>query len=149
MHPKYKERTRLWTEHNSLQRTRPLILASCGRYAAYEYELIKYECVDPIYRNAEFQLRHKLFKDWVDDDSVLQPWVQVHATFTDLGWGVNTRKASDMNEQTASVLARANEHIRLAGKSNPDLVLLSEMFANFPDEHNRDAYLAADEKRFG
>lgn len=58
---------------------------------------------------------------------------------------VNTRKASDINEQTASVLARATENIRLAGKSNPDLVLLSELFANRPDEHNRDAYLAASE----
>lgn len=72
-HPKYRERIRLWTDHNSLRRTRPLVVVGCGRYAAYEYELIQYQCVEPLWRDIEFQLRHKLFKDWVDDDSILQP----------------------------------------------------------------------------
>ena len=88
-HPKYAERIRLWTDHNSLQRTRPLVLVSCGRYAAYEYEIIRHECSDPVYRDIEFQLRHKLFNDWIDDDSILHPWVQVSAVFTDPGWGIH------------------------------------------------------------
>ena len=87
--PKYAERIRLWTEHNSLQRTRPLVLVSCGKYAAYEYEIIKYECADPLFRDIEFQLRHKLFQDWIDDDSILHPWVEVRAQFSDPGWGVH------------------------------------------------------------
>jgi hypothetical protein len=91
--PKYAERIRLWTDHNSLERTRPLVVVSCGRYAAYEYELIKHECVDPLFRDIEFQLRHKLFQDWIDDDSILKPWVQVRAVFTDPGWGIRSTHA--------------------------------------------------------
>lgn len=87
--PKYAERIQLWSAHNSLERTRPLALVGCGRWAAYEYEIVEYECVDPLYRDVEFQLRHKLFKDWIDDDSVLQPWVVVPAEFTDPGWGIH------------------------------------------------------------
>jgi hypothetical protein len=86
--PKYAERIRLWTDHNSLRRTRPLVLVSCGRYAAYEYEIVRLTCSDPLYRDLEFQLRHKLYKDWLDDDSILQPWVSVRAVFTDPGWGI-------------------------------------------------------------
>jgi hypothetical protein len=86
--PKYAERRRLWTAHNSLQRTRPLVLVSCGRWAAFEYEIMKYECADPLYRDIEFQLRHKLFRDWIDDDSILEPWVQVRAEFSDPGYGI-------------------------------------------------------------
>ncbi len=88
--PKYTERIRLWTDHNSLRRTRPLVLVSCGRYAAYEYEIVRLECTDPLYRDIEFQLRHKLFKDWIDDDSILQPWVTVRAVRTDPGWGIQS-----------------------------------------------------------
>ena len=87
-HPKYAERKRLWTLHNSLERTRPLVLMSCGRYAAYEYELIRHECSDPVLHDVEFQLRHKLFMDWIDDDAVIKPWVQVNAVSGDPGWGV-------------------------------------------------------------
>ncbi len=89
-HPKYAERIRLWTDHNSLRHTRPLVLVNCGRYAAYEYEIVRYQCSDPLYRDLEFQLRHKLFKDWIDDDSVLQPWVSVRAAFSDPGWGIQS-----------------------------------------------------------
>lgn len=88
--PKYADRIRLWTDHNSLRRTRPLVLVSCGRYAAYEYEIVQLECKDPLYRDLEFQLRHKLFKDWIDDDSILQPWVTVKAVLADSGWGVQS-----------------------------------------------------------
>ncbi len=104
--PKYGERIRLWTDHNSLRQTRPLVLVSCGRYAAYEYEMIQYQCVDPLWRDIEFQLRHKLFKDWVDDDSILQPWVAVRAVFTDPGWGVeSTHTASELGKKGAYKLA--------------------------------------------
>jgi hypothetical protein len=104
--PKYPERIRLWTDHNSLRRTRPLVLVSCGRYAAYEYELVRYECEDALWRDVEFQLRHKLFKDWIDDDSILQPWVTVRAVFTDPGWGVQSaHTASDLGKEGAYKLA--------------------------------------------
>ena len=95
--PKYAERIRLWTDHNSLERTRPLVLVSCGRYAAYEYEIIEYECTDPVFRDIEFQLRSKLFNDWIDDDSILQPWVQVRAEFADRGWGIHAENTPSPN----------------------------------------------------
>jgi hypothetical protein len=105
-HPKYRERVRLWTDHNSLRRTRPLVVVGCGRYAAYEYELIQYQCVEPLWRDIEFQLRHKLFKDWIDDDSVLQPWVSVRAVFTDPGWGIQAgHTASSLGREGAYKLA--------------------------------------------
>ena len=86
--PKYEMRRQLWTKHNSMNHTRPLVLVHCGRYAAYQHEIIKHECSDPFYQDMEFQLRHKLFKDWIDDDSILHPWVRIGAVFTDPGWGI-------------------------------------------------------------
>ncbi|MFZ2657280.1 MAG: hypothetical protein WAX69_20260 [Victivallales bacterium] len=87
--PKYEARRKLWTAHNSLKHTRPLVQVHCGRYAAFQYELIKHECADPLYRDIEFQLRHNLFTDWIDDDSILHPWVRVGAVFSDPGWGIH------------------------------------------------------------
>lgn len=105
-HPKYAERIRLWTEHNSLQRTRPLVLVSCGRWAAYKYEIIKYECsADPLFRDIEFQLRHKLFQDWIDDDSILHPWVLAPAQFSDPGWGIQATNTPSSEDEGAYKLA--------------------------------------------
>lgn len=89
-HPKYAERARLWNEHNSLRHTRPPVLVGCGRYDAYEYELVEYECAEPVHRELEFQLRHKLFKDWLDDDSIMLPCARIRAVVRDEGWGVTS-----------------------------------------------------------
>ena len=105
-HPKYREYMRLWTEHNSMKYTRPLVLVTCGRYDAGEYEIIKCECENPLYRNIEFQLRNKLLKNWVDDDSILYPWVTVNAVFSDPGWGIHsTHKPSLQGKEGAYKLA--------------------------------------------
>jgi len=56
---------------------------------------------------------------------------------------VNSRKAYNAQESMESVLERTCRNIRLAGRSCPDLVLLSEIFANYPAGNTKQAYLEA------
>ncbi|GEM_PF-4607707 len=54
---------------------------------------------------------------------------------------VNTR--SLQNETKDVILSRAKERIKDVSRDRPDLILLSELFANFPKEETRKAVTEA------
>ncbi|MCD6352549.1 MAG: hypothetical protein J7M26_10550, partial [Armatimonadetes bacterium] len=52
------------------------------------------ECQDPFCRSVEYRLRQHLYKDWVGDDHIFEPWWPVPAVWdrdTKYTWGVRTR----------------------------------------------------------
>jgi len=75
--PVQDERRDLWRRHNSLERTRPLIYARAFAWA--EMPQSRCECEDPFYRHFENSFRQQLFRDTLEDDSVLEPWVTLQA----------------------------------------------------------------------
>jgi hypothetical protein len=73
------ERRQLWRLHNSLRQTRPPILV---RWLVGLSEIIpdiSLECADPFFRLYERALRIQIFQDWIEDDTIVEPWITVQA----------------------------------------------------------------------
>lgn len=89
-----RERRKLWRRHNSLKRTRPLIYVRA--FAFDELPQSRCICRDPFLREFEYQLRHNLFWDSLNDDSIFEPWINISAVHRCSGWGVDIpRRVSD------------------------------------------------------
>ena len=76
------ERRKLWTDHNSLRPTRPLVLATYGMCNVWCREVFgdhAMRCADPFLRNYERWLRMELFRDDIGDDYIQEPWITVPA----------------------------------------------------------------------
>lgn len=88
--PQQQTRRKLWRRHNSLKPTLPLIYVRA--FAWQEMPQAICHCEDPFYRPYENFLRHQLFWDSIDDDSIFEPWVTVGAVHTCRGWGVDVQR---------------------------------------------------------
>jgi hypothetical protein len=87
--PVQDERRALWSRHNSLLPTRPLILATFGMWNVWCREVFAdavMKCQVPFYREYERRFRMALFQDDIGDDLILDPWVTVGAVQA-RGWG--------------------------------------------------------------
>lgn len=79
--PENEEHRRLWRDHNSLVRTRPLVLCT-GLF--FWHELGLYEslvCRDPALREAEERLRVALYMAQLKDDHVFEPYFVVSPVY--------------------------------------------------------------------
>ncbi len=88
------ERRRLWRDHNSLVRTRPLIYV---RWFACSDEITQpeLECEDPFYRGHEKALRDAIFQDSLGDDFIIEPWITQGASYVlpEKGhWGLEVKR---------------------------------------------------------
>lgn len=89
--PIQNERRSLWKAHNSLKKTRPMVYAQIGMWDFVGTEVVTKDvikCKDPDLRDIEIKLRCMLFKDYVGDDDIIEPWVSVEPVFAHKGWGV-------------------------------------------------------------
>ncbi|MFW5923688.1 MAG: hypothetical protein ACOCSQ_04825 [Planctomycetota bacterium] len=87
--PEQDELRRLWRKHNSLEKTRPLLIVRGG--VAFNKEIpqvYELECEDPFFRRQEKQLRGALYKSTLGDDRIFEPWLTVKAVHRCSGWGV-------------------------------------------------------------
>lgn len=107
--PVQDERRDLWRQHNSLRRTRPLVL-SLGM--PFWGEVLRYDqlqCQDPFLRAQENILRQKIYQDRINDDSVIEPWINLKAVYCqptgDYRWGPQIR-FSERTEERGSVAFR-------------------------------------------
>jgi hypothetical protein len=85
------ERRALWRKHNSLGRTRPLVLVHL--WGVME-EIVEPQlrCRDPFWRGHERTLRRMLLHDWTGDDTIIEPWITQgakHIIPAGGRWGVN------------------------------------------------------------
>jgi len=70
----------LWSDHNSLKLTQPLIYIRA--YAAAEVpELNRLECVNAQMRGFEGYFKNILYRHSLGDDSIFEPWYPVRAVF--------------------------------------------------------------------
>jgi len=90
----YESRRRRWRDVN--ERRKPDRAPVWCRPAAAWQELIPPEslaCTDPICRRVEYALRQHLYKHWVGDDHIVEPWWGVGAVWecsTEHTWGLPT-----------------------------------------------------------
>jgi len=85
-----EERRNLWRRHNSLERTRPLILIMPAGQAWAEVSEVECQCEDPFLRGIEGSLRRKIYHDSFGDDTIQEPWLQLAASYVtppDGPWG--------------------------------------------------------------
>jgi hypothetical protein len=102
--PDQQRRRADWRRHNSLKRTRTLIVSG---FPSNEMPACRCVCEDPFLREQEESFRYFIFQDTCADDSVFEPWLTVSAVYKygDCkcggykcgGWGVEegARKQSD------------------------------------------------------
>jgi hypothetical protein len=84
--PVQEQRRKLWREHNSLHKTRPLIYVRA--FAWQEIPQSQCLCGDDFFRQYEDFFRRQIFWNTLDDDSIFEPWVTVQAARTCNGWGL-------------------------------------------------------------
>lgn len=101
--PIQDERRKLWSDHQSLNQTRPLILATYGMWNVWCGEVFgdaSMKCADPFYRMHERTLRMGIFHDSVGDDFIIEPWQIQGASLKTPGdlrggaWGLNATMTS-------------------------------------------------------
>lgn len=85
--PEQTQRRQLWRQHNSRKPTRPLIYVRA--FAWQEMPEAALECEDPFLRHYENFFRYQLFWNTLDDDSIFEPWITLHATYECTGWGLS------------------------------------------------------------
>ena len=89
------QRRDLWRRHNSLQRTRPLFYALGFPYWQEILPDEQLRCRDLLFRAHERSMRQMIYQDQIGDDSIIEPWITVGATYaTPTGsrrWGPEIR----------------------------------------------------------
>ena len=87
--PIQNQRRQLWTANNSLEKTRPLVIAGFGMWNVWCREFFgdsRMQCQDPFYREHERNLRMMLFHWSYGDDTIFEPWYTIGAV-RQRGWG--------------------------------------------------------------
>ena len=79
--PVQGERRDLWRRHNSLKRTRPLVLSLGMPFWGEIMPDEDLQCEDPLFRSHERSLWQKIYQDRIDDDLVIEPWINVKAVY--------------------------------------------------------------------
>jgi hypothetical protein len=90
--PEQQERRKRWRLHNSFKGNRPLIYVRA--FAWHEMPQSASLCEDPFARGYENFFRDHLFWNTLNDDSIFEPWVTVHAVYKSAGWGIGARRIS-------------------------------------------------------
>jgi len=90
--PEQQERRKRWRAHNSFKDDRPLIYVRA--FAWHEMPQSVRQCEDPFARSYENFFRNHLFWDTLNDDSIFEPWVTVHAAHKSAGWGMGAKRIS-------------------------------------------------------
>jgi hypothetical protein len=85
--PVQQVRRSLWRRHNSLKSTPPLIYVRA--FAWREMAASACCCEDPFFQYYEGVLRHLLFWNSLNDDSIFEPWITVQAVHRCQAWGVS------------------------------------------------------------
>ncbi len=91
--PIEEEKKKLWTTHNDLGETRPLVF--CDPENGWN-EIIPQNrilCEKPLYRVWEMALRKEIFwAEEMQDDRVIEPYFNVPYNYRDTGWGLESEK---------------------------------------------------------
>lgn len=99
----YERRRQRWRDVN--ERRQPDRAPMWCRPAGVWREIIPQdalECTDPLCRQTEYAFRRDLYKDWVGDDHIVEPWWPIRAAFScssEHTWGLETHRSIGTTEQ--------------------------------------------------
>ncbi len=99
----YEARRRRWRDVN--ERRPPDRAPVWCRPAGVWREILPQEaleCTDPLCRRVEYTFRQHLYKDWVGDDHIVEPWWGVSAVWrcnSEHTWGLPTHRSLGTTEQ--------------------------------------------------
>ncbi len=91
----------MWKKHNSLRRTKPMVLVFPeGSWC----ELLPWDkvlkCEDKNLHGLEWQLRHLIYRwEHLRDDNVIEPRIRVGPVFRSTGWGVEVKHSARTTER--------------------------------------------------
>jgi len=91
--PVQDERRDLWRRHNSLQPTRALVYVNGVPWGEIPEVRDLLQCEDRFYWEHERQLRLLIYQDYLGDDCIIEPWINIRAaviTPPEGLWGVPT-----------------------------------------------------------
>jgi len=100
--PEYETRRKRWRDVNGLRKPdrAPVWCRPAGVWAEILPQSAL-ECADPLCRSVEYSLRQDLFKDWVGDDHLIEPWWPVSAAFdcdSPHTWGMPVQQLVDSTD---------------------------------------------------
>ena len=89
-HPRQAERREMWKLHNSLRKTKPMVLVSPeGSWG----EILPHsvlQCTDPLARGYEYHFRSLIYRwEHLRDDYVILPHLKVGLAWSHTGWGLS------------------------------------------------------------
>ncbi len=87
--PLQEQRRELWRDHNSLVKTRPPVVMRGGRYREEVPEITERSCEHRLLAWMEGDLRERMYRHALGDDSICEPWLTVRAAHRCRGWGVS------------------------------------------------------------
>ncbi|MCL2463991.1 MAG: uroporphyrinogen decarboxylase family protein [Micrococcales bacterium] len=96
--PVQEERVELWTKHNDLQTSQPVVFIDPENGWNECIPAATLACTAPMARAWEMFLRKQIY--WFEqfqDDKVIEPYFDVPYSFSDTGWGVVLRKEGGEN----------------------------------------------------
>lgn len=132
--PEQKRLRQLWRKHNSLEKTRPLIIVRGGVAFREEIpEIYERECEDPFFQSFERILRDSIYKAGLGDDRVFEPWLTLRASYKCTGWGVEIAR-NHAEEQGGSF------KVDYPIKEEDDLEKLREPWHEIDEEQTRNRY---------
>ena len=101
--PVQDERRSLWRRHNSLKHTRPLVISLGMPFWSEVLADGQLQCQEPFLRSHEQSLWQKIYQARLNDDSVIEPWVNVKAVYCpptgDYRWGPQIRFSERTHER--------------------------------------------------
>lgn len=89
--PLEQAKRQLWSRHNALQPTRPLVFCDPENGWHEIFPADRLACDGPLARLWEFALRKEIFwGEALQDDRVIEPYFDVAHVYTTTGWGLET-----------------------------------------------------------
>jgi hypothetical protein len=109
--PVQKEKAALWTAHNDLQTTQPLVFIDPenGWNEIIRPEMLS--CRDNMARVWEMHLLKQIY--WFEhlkDDKVIEPVFEVHYSFSDNGWGLTLHKEGGENAGAYKIVGSITDY---------------------------------------
>lgn len=109
--PIQKERAKLWTSHNDLQTSQPLIFIDPENGWSECILTQELMCEKPLARTWELYLLKQIF--WFEklkDDKVIEPYFDVPYIYNDTGWGVEMNKEGGENNGAFKVIQALKDY---------------------------------------
>lgn len=109
--PIQKEKIKLWTAHNDLKTTEPVVFIDPENGWNELVRAEELKCRDNMARVWEMYLLKLIYwHEHLKDDKVIEPYFDVHYSFEDTGWGLDLKKEGGENAGAYKIVAPLQDY---------------------------------------